>query len=235
MAMQVKAWMMKFLFSTQISNFLESMRCMDGIFPSSKRLLICDDHNNHVTLKVAKVAKEAELDLANLPSYTSYAFQPLDVTILKPFKTYFKEYRNYQTSKNVGQKAIKETLAHWVSLALGKALNKNNIEKDFNKTGIYLLNRTVVDKQLAPLESFWNGRDSVHDTLPEGSRHVEELQPPSRLVQDVAPKLEADTVDWDPEPVDDENEYVDNEEEAFGIVADARGRWSQVTISASNL
>jgi hypothetical protein len=148
---------------------------MDDISPSSRHLLILDGHNSHVTLEVVKAAKEAGLDLVSLPSYMSHALQPLDVAVFKPFKTYFREYRNYWTSRNVGQKATKETLAHWVSLALRKALSTNNIEKGFSKTWIYPLNRTVVDKQLAPSESFRNGRDSVHGTLHEGSRHVEEL------------------------------------------------------------
>jgi hypothetical protein len=94
--------------------------------------------------------------MVSLPSHTSHALQPLDVAVFKPFKTYFREYRNYWTSRNVGQKATKETLAHWVSLVLRKALSKNNIEKGFSKTGIYPLNQTAVDKQLAPSQSFQN-------------------------------------------------------------------------------
>jgi hypothetical protein len=150
MAMQVKAWMTKFLFSTWISHFLEAVGRMDNISPTSRHVLILDGHNSHVTLEVVKATKGVGLDLVSLPSHTLHALQPLDVSVFKPFKTYFREYRNYWTSRNVGQKATKEALAQWVSLALRKALNQNNITKGFSKIGIFPLNRAALDKELTP-------------------------------------------------------------------------------------
>jgi hypothetical protein len=81
-----------------------------------------------------KAAKGAGLDLVSLPSHTSHALQPLDVSVFKPFKTYLREYLNYWTSRNVGLKATKEALSHWVSLAMRKAQMENNIKKGFSKT-----------------------------------------------------------------------------------------------------
>ena len=59
------------------------------------------------------------------------------------------------------QAASKETLAHWVSLALKKALTPHNIQKGFSATRIYPLNFQAMAKHLAPSEVFITefGRD----------------------------------------------------------------------------
>jgi hypothetical protein len=73
MAMQKRAWMTAYLFSTWISHFIESVSSLGGISPTRRHLLILDGHNSHVTLEVVK---EAGLDLLTLPSHTSHALQP---------------------------------------------------------------------------------------------------------------------------------------------------------------
>jgi hypothetical protein len=76
--------MTSYLFSAWISNFLESVSRIGGILPKHRHLLILVGHNNHVTLEVAVEAKKVGLDLLTLPSHTSHALQPLDVTAFKP-------------------------------------------------------------------------------------------------------------------------------------------------------
>jgi hypothetical protein len=78
--------MTAYLFSAWISHFIESVRRVDEISPSSHHLLVLDGHNSHITLDVVHEAKRAGLDLITLPSHTSHALQPLDVCIFKPFK-----------------------------------------------------------------------------------------------------------------------------------------------------
>ena len=53
------------------------------------------------------------------------------------------------------QAASKETLAHWVSLALKKALTPHNIQKGFSATKIYPLNSKAMAKHLAPSQVSW--------------------------------------------------------------------------------
>jgi hypothetical protein len=96
---------------------------LGGISPSRRHLLILDRHNSHVTLEVVREARQAGLYLLTLPSRTSHALQPLDVTVFKPFKSHFREFRNFRTPRNMHQKATKEILAQWVSLGLKKALS----------------------------------------------------------------------------------------------------------------
>jgi hypothetical protein len=107
MAMQPRAWMTSYLFSAWISHFLESMRRLGGISLERRHLLILDSYNSHVTLEVVMEAKRVGLDLLTLPSHTSHALQPLDVSVFKPFKQHFREYRDFWTSRNLDQRATK--------------------------------------------------------------------------------------------------------------------------------
>ena len=154
MAMQPRAWMTSYLFSAWISHFIASIRRHSVISPEHRHLLILDGHNSHVILEVARLAKNVGLDLITLPSHTSHALQPLDVSVFKPFKQYFREYRDYWTSRNRDQSATKEVLAQWVSLGLRKALSVCNISSGFRRTGIYPLNSQAVDAHLTPSEVY---------------------------------------------------------------------------------
>jgi hypothetical protein len=61
---------------------------MDSILLSSRDILILHGHNSHVTLEVVIEARGAGLDLVSLPSHMLHPLQPLDVSMLKPSKTY---------------------------------------------------------------------------------------------------------------------------------------------------
>ena len=150
MAMQQKAWMTSYLFSEWISHFIKSIERIGGISPKRRHLLILDGHNSHVTLEVARRAKVVGLDLLTLPSHTSHALQPLDCSIFKPFKTHFQTYRDYWSRENVTEVACKETLAHWVSFALRKALTESNVISGIRATGIFLLNRGAAMHLMKP-------------------------------------------------------------------------------------
>ena len=141
-------------FSAWILHFIELVYHLGGILPEHRHLLILDGHNSHVTLEVVQEVKSAKLDLLTLPSHTSHALQPMDVAVFKPFKQHFHEYRDFWTSWNLDQPAIKTTLVHWVSLALRKALTNTNIRRGFRATGIFPLNRHVVDSHMLPSESY---------------------------------------------------------------------------------
>jgi hypothetical protein len=154
MAMQVQAWMISYLLSTWISHFIESVTRIGGISPTRRHLLILDGHSSHVIVDVMREAKSVGLDLLTLPSYTFHALQPLDVAVFKPFKSHFREYCNHWLSRNMNQRATKEILAQWMSLALKKALIDRNIKKDFSTTRIYPINRGAIREKLTPSQSF---------------------------------------------------------------------------------
>ena len=174
MAMQKKAWMTGTLFNEWINHFLHHVGIMYGISTENRHLLIMDGHNSHVTIDVAHTARKVGLDLLTIPSHTSHATQPLDVSIFKPFKTAFRKYRDFWTIRNKGKGAAKEDLAQWVSLALKKAMTPTNIKKGFSATGIWPLNRTAMDDKMGPSKVFVNTPDVV-DEEEVDDEHVKEV------------------------------------------------------------
>ena len=99
------------------------------------------------------------MDLLTLPSHTSHALQPLDVTIFKPFKISFSLYRDVWTMSNKGSAAHKETLAQWVSLSLRKALLVTNIQRGFATTGIWPINASAMEGKMGPSKDFMEAHD----------------------------------------------------------------------------
>jgi hypothetical protein len=154
MAMQPRAWMTSYLFGAWMSRFIELVRGSGSMSPSHRHLLILDGHISHVSVEVVQEARAAGLDLLTLPSHTLHALQPLDVSVFKPFKQFFRQYRDFWMSRNLNEGASKEILAQWVSLSLKKALIEGNIHKGFSGIGIWPLNEHVVDSMLAPSQVF---------------------------------------------------------------------------------
>jgi hypothetical protein len=111
MAMQPRAWMTSYLFGAWVSHFIELVHESGSISQEHHHLLILDGHISHVSVEVVQEARRVRLDLLTLPSYTSHALQPLDVSVFKPFKQFFHQYRDYWMSRNLNQPTSKDTLA----------------------------------------------------------------------------------------------------------------------------
>jgi len=142
--------MTNYLFEALITHFLETVEKMDGISKTKRHLLILDGHGLHVTLYVIKRAMSRGLDLLTLPSHTSHALQPLDVTCFRPFKLSFHAYKDKWSLSHKGKRPQKEDLAGWVLHGLGRALSNQNITKGFKTTGIYPLDLKAMDKKMGP-------------------------------------------------------------------------------------
>ena len=99
MGMQSNAWMMRWLFESWISHFIECLRKEFSIDLRNKHLLIIDGHNSYAKLEVVRVAMESRLDIISLPSHTSQALQPLDVVCFKLFKIAFRKKRLMDITK----------------------------------------------------------------------------------------------------------------------------------------
>jgi hypothetical protein len=117
-------------------------------------LLILNGHESHVTTDVVKTAQGVGLYMLTLPSHTSHAMQPLDVSCFKPFKQAFPLLRDMWTLRNKSKGASKEVLASWVSAALQKSLIENNIKSGFRTTGIFHLNPQAMDGKIGPSEFY---------------------------------------------------------------------------------
>jgi hypothetical protein len=153
-AMQDKAWMIGYIFFKWLDHFLRHLNLDGGISQSNRHLLILNKHGSHVTLDVIKKAREHGLDLLTLPSHTSHALQPLDVSIFKPFKTVFKVYKDMWVSSNKGMHTRKTVLAQWISKSLRAALTPHNIQSGFRATGIWPFDSHKMDNKMTPATAF---------------------------------------------------------------------------------
>jgi hypothetical protein len=77
-------------------------------------LLILDGHGSHVTIKVIEQKKDFGLNMITLPTHTSHALQPLDVSCFKPFKIALKKVRDATMFRNNHMELDKITLIGWV-------------------------------------------------------------------------------------------------------------------------
>ena len=130
-----------------------------GISAENRHLLVLDGHNSHVTLEVVILAMNSGLDIISLPSHTSHALQPLDVSCFKPFKTAFRQIRDSWTLLNKGEKVEKTDLCEWTSQALEKSLTAKNIKSSFKKTRIWPFNEHAILGSMQPSRGFEEGQD----------------------------------------------------------------------------
>jgi hypothetical protein len=145
-----------------MSRFIELVRGSGSMSPSHRHLLILNGHISHVSLEVVQEARAVGLDLLTRPSHTSHALQPLDVSVFKSFKQFFRQYRDFWMFRNLNEGASKETLSQWVSLSLKKALTEWNIKKGFSGIGIWPLNEHAIDSMLVPSQAFQFPIEEVH-------------------------------------------------------------------------
>jgi hypothetical protein len=85
MAMQVKAWMTRYLFKAWIGHFIKEMQKHSlEISPTNEHLLVLDGHRSHVSGVTMDVMKTTnmKIDILTLPSHMSHAMQLLDVFAL---------------------------------------------------------------------------------------------------------------------------------------------------------
>jgi hypothetical protein len=148
MAMQTKAWMTSFVFKEFLSFSKRSIP--GGISLINRHLLILDVHNSHVTLEAIKQAHELGLNMVTLPTHTSHALRPFDVSCFKSFKTTYRKEKNVVMSKSNYMELDEITLNGWVDQALDKSIMEQNIRFGFRVTNIYPLNPRAMDNKTEP-------------------------------------------------------------------------------------
>ena len=152
--MQDKAWMTAYIFFKWLDHFLWHLHLRGGILQTHRHLLILDGHGSHVTLDMIKKAREHGLDLLTLPSHTSHALQPLDVSVYKPFKIAFKVYRDMWVTNNKGMRTRRTTLAQWISKSLKAVLTPQNIQSGFRTTRIWPYDNQKMDSKMIPSTAY---------------------------------------------------------------------------------
>ncbi|KAL0861585.1 hypothetical protein ABMA27_009084 [Loxostege sticticalis] len=102
-------------------------------------LLIYDGHATHVGLNIIEKAREAGVTILKLPSHTSHVLQPLDISLMKPFKDRWDALLVKWQRLNVGVPLPKKEFARLIG-EVWKQIDSQILKNGFRKAGIFPLN-----------------------------------------------------------------------------------------------
>lgn len=152
-------------------------------------LLLCDNHESHISLEAINYAKENGIIYLSFPPHTSHRLQPLDVGVFGPFKSKLKIAFNNWHTMNPGKALTIYNIPKLVKIAYFESFTAKNITSGFNKPGIWPLNELAFsDEDFAPTEVYKSGNV---ETVPPTQNIVEDLPAPTRqpVVSDICHPL----------------------------------------------
>jgi hypothetical protein len=143
-------------------------------------LLILDGHSTHYSPSfITKTAHEMVIVFC-LPPNTTHLTQPLDKGAFGPLKTYWHEECQRYMSKNPGKVITQYEFMQIFSRAWYCAMTPQNLIGAFRTTGVYPLNRNVVEVYKAtPMKSESLSKKTGIAFIPLYSPEFEKLSNPS--------------------------------------------------------
>ncbi|XP_062551176.1 uncharacterized protein LOC134216251 [Armigeres subalbatus] len=117
-------------------------------------LLILDGHSSHTkNLEVLEKAKLNHVRIISIPPHTSHRTQPLDVSFMRPLKSYYWKALNRCMKQNNGNPITVYDVAALVNEAFNEAATLTTAQNGFRKTGIYPFNRQAFpESDFAPAD-----------------------------------------------------------------------------------
>ncbi len=128
---------------------------------------------------------DVKLYMVTLPTHTSHALNPSNVTCFKPFKTTFRKMKDSTIAKNNYLEPNKITLATWVDKGLQQSLKNKNIKLGIKVVGIWPLNHTTMVGKFGPSDVFIAIEEEEHEL----SYHLDAIDESSNNEVEVAIKL----------------------------------------------
>ena len=129
-------WMTAEIFIEVLEHFVRHERP----FKEKPKLLILDNHESNMSIRVASFAKEHGIVLVTIPLHTSHKLQPLDVAVYGPFKSFYNKACDRWLLNHPGQTLRIYDIAGLVGEAFPSAFTPTNIMKGFQVTGIIPFN-----------------------------------------------------------------------------------------------
>lgn len=126
-------WMTGENFILALKHFFKYTKCT----PQDPVVLFLDNHESHISVEVIQEAKDNGVYLITFPPHCSHRLQPLDVAVYGPFKARFNQACDNWMMSHGGMPITIYNIAELAGIAFNGALNKDNIRKGFEKTGIW--------------------------------------------------------------------------------------------------
>jgi 4-hydroxybenzoate polyprenyltransferase len=138
--------------STGWSNTEIALKWLNNIYlpqtkpknPSEWRLLILDEHSSHIDDVFMTTAIENKVWIEYLPSHTSHKTQPLDRSVFRAVKSYFRQKAQLLAPYNASAPVYKQWFLDCYVEASAEGMSLRNMISGFRKTGIWPLNPAMV-------------------------------------------------------------------------------------------
>lgn len=132
------------VFNTWFDHFLEHVRPSE----TNPVLLIIDGHSSHKNLAFVEKARDNHVTVLILPPHCSHRLQPLDVTFMGPFETYYEQAVDDLLHTDIHHIVNVYDLAELTKKAFIRAATTENATHGFSSTGIYPFNDQLFDESL---------------------------------------------------------------------------------------
>jgi hypothetical protein len=107
-------------------------------------LLIVDGHYSHTkNLDVVDNAREHSVATVSLPQHSKHKMQPLDVSFMKPLKTYYAQVTETWLVSNPSRVVASFVVCKLFGVACRRAATKEASINSFIKTGLFPCNRSI--------------------------------------------------------------------------------------------
>ncbi|XP_064111430.1 uncharacterized protein LOC135218917 [Macrobrachium nipponense] len=132
-------WMNGECFFQTLEHIQEKTFCS----PENKILLIMDNAECHMNIKVIEYAMNNGIVIVTLPPHTTDKLQPLDVAVFGPFKLHMRGLLNDYSLMHPQTHITEHILPDFASKAWIRACTPSNVMSGFSATGIWPVNRNI--------------------------------------------------------------------------------------------
>lgn len=130
----------------------------------NKVLLIMDNHESHLSIKIIELAKQNGIVMFTFPPHTSHKLQPLDRTVFGPLKKYYNKACNDWLLQHPGTPLTIYNVAECFGTAFPLACTPSNIQNGFKVAGIWPFNDNIFGEDEF-LSSFVTDRPYVNASV----------------------------------------------------------------------
>lgn len=135
-----KGWMDQQLFDAWLSShFLRYAP------PTRPLLLLLDGHSSHYSPSAIRFAAKEQIIVFALPPHTTHVTQPLDRGCFSPLKIAWREVCHAFMAENPGRKVTRFNFYRLFCCTRMNSMTMKNILGGFRVTGVYPVNRNVVE------------------------------------------------------------------------------------------
>lgn len=100
-------------------------------------LLLMDNHESHLSIEAIDLCKENGVTVLTIPPHCTHKLQPLDVSVMKPFHTFYDAAVDSWMMSHPGETFSIYNVGHCVGIAYPRGVTPVNITAGFKKTGIF--------------------------------------------------------------------------------------------------